>query len=167
MAAEKDLKKFTDKLKDLVGKRALSKAELRALGLHSIYLIVKRTRLGYGVKESGGQRYRLPKLSEPYVTARRRFKNLDEYTSARKSNLSRTGQMLKSMRILNSAGGSVTIGPDGGRTDSKNSNDQIAVFQLGQGRSFNKLSRLEFEQLIRFFRNRFADMARNERLNFK
>ena len=124
---------------------------------------MKRTRLGYGVKSSGAQRYKLPPLSNPYIELRRRYK-LDSNTSAKKSNLTRSGQLLNSMGITGFTPNGVKVGPKGGRSDSSASNADIAAYQIKQGRTFNNLSDAEYRQLIRFVENDFTDILRKKKL---
>lgn len=145
---------------------------MRALGEKAIELIVRRTRLGYGVENAGDERQPLMPLSERY----KRYRQLafagrvsgvtvSDMTSAGRSNLTLTGQMLDSMAVTKVSSKSATIGPIGYRTDGK-ANQQIANYVTKAGRPFNNLTRLEREQLIRFYRNKFGDLLKNARITF-
>lgn len=151
--------------KKLGGALALAKTreQMKDLAEFSIGLIVKRTRLGYGVNKNLGQRSPLRRLSANYVLSRRRFSGLAESTTAGKSNLTRTGQLLSSMQIVSSRPGYVVIGPRGIRSDGKR-NEKIAEYQKAQGRIFNNLSLNEYKQLIRHYRKTFGDLLRRRRL---
>ena len=130
----------------------------------TIDIVVKRTRLGYGVSKQFGQKEKLKKLSKKYIQKRETFRGLDSLTRPRTSNLTLTGQMLKSMDVIRAPGGGVAIGPTGNRTDSKSNNAQIAGYQEKQGRTFNRVSYLEFNQILRFYRRTFGDLLGKKKL---
>lgn len=158
----KILKKITDSFKDAVNPRTL-----KDLANEAIRLIVVRTRLGYGVKRELGSRAKLKSLSDRYVSYRlKNPRKLSTLTTARRSNLTFSGQMLDSMKVIRSQRGQVVIGPSGRRNDGHNNAD-IARWVTEQGRPFNNLSELEFNQLLRFYRRQFGDLLKNERLTFK
>lgn len=142
---------------------AAQPAVLKALGEKAVELIVRRTRLGFGVERYGQSRFRLAPLSQGYIYQRERDSDLSSLTTAKRSNLTRTGQMLDSMAVIEVRQGSVVVGPTGGRDDGV-TNMQVAQWVTAQGRPFNFLSRLEQEQIVRFYRNRFGDLLRNRRL---
>jgi hypothetical protein len=148
---------------------------LRQLGEQAALLIRRRTRLGYGAPEGAWgtvERFKLPSLSKGYMDFRQTTGAswLSEFTSARKSNLTFTGQLLDSMSVLRVTGKTVTVGPQGSRIDpfSKASgmttNQKLADTLAKKGRTFNNLTRLEGEQLKRWYRNLFGDLAKNARI---
>lgn len=169
MSAKNDLSKIVERLRRAT-KAAVAQKALRPLADFAINLIVVRTRLGYGVDKSGDDRKRLKPLSSTWIAAREYYSErglLSNLTTPRRSNLTFTGQMLDSMQTIKAAAGSIIIGPRGYRTDplSKGkSNEQVANTVAKAGRKFNNLSRLEIGQLTRFYRNKFGDLMRNERL---
>ena len=143
--------------------QAKNRQQMKSIAEFSINLIVKRTRLGYGVRENLGQRSPLRRLSAPYIKARRGFGGLAESTTPGKSNLTRTGQLLSSMQIISTRPGLTVIGPRGLRRDGKR-NEKIAEYQADQGRMFNKLSLNEYNQILRYYRKTFGDLLRKRRL---
>lgn len=92
--------KFTDipKLAQKIVDEFSSKQNLRILGEDAKKLIQKRTRLGGGVERSLGPRVKLKKLSDPYKRQRKRSR-LDSTTTPAKSNLTRTGGMLRDIGV--------------------------------------------------------------------
>ncbi len=171
---DKIFKRLDDVLKD-----AIKPKELTPLAEYAIDLIVKRTRLGYGVSRQFGSKTALKKLSKDYIDSRKKSKSLFELARPSFSNLTRTGQMLSSMAIVNSRNGKVTIGPTGNRSEGKASNAKVAGYQKSkgkasnakvagyqesQGRIFNRVSSLEYQQVLRFYRRSFGDLLRRKRL---
>lgn len=166
-AWKNDLSKFVRKIEVSLGK-AMGANPMKALGREAVRLIVKRTRLGYGVDRDLGAKSRLKPLSARYVDWRQKNKRqLSGFTTPRRSNLTKTGQMLDSMTILETSKGRVVIGPSGARKGSRLSNQKVAEFVTKQGRPFNYLSELEFNQLVRYYRRTFGDLVRNQRLTFR
>lgn len=161
MSLTREQKTSLDKIFKRI-KSALSEAvkrpEMEPTARFAIEVIVKRTRLGSGVRHQFGEKGPLKKLSLRYVKQRTMFSDLDALTTPKRSNLTLTGQMLKSMDIIRSENGKITIGPTGSRYDSKSSNAQIAAFQERQGRTFNRVSYLEYKQILRFYRRTFGDL---------
>ena len=148
---------------------------MRPLGEKAVEIIVRRTRLGYGVERHGQERFKLKALSPGYVYFRKQVdaglasfpgslgkQGLSEWTTPTKSNLTATGRMLDSMAGIEVRRGSVVVGPTGGRPGGL-TNMQVAAW-VSRDRPFNFLSRLEQEQLVRFYRNRVGDLLRNRRL---
>ena len=150
--------KFASKIQRLL-KEAKSQKVIEPVAEEMIKLIVKRTRLGYGVKKELGTRQLLKKLSPRYVAARARSRRLSSTTAPRKSNLTFTGQMLESVSVIKSQNGKIVIGPTGYRDDGKR-NEKIAEHQANQGRTFMNLSQLEFNQILRFYRLKFTDLRK-------
>lgn len=145
--------------------QASGEGVLREMAQEAIRLIQIRTRLGYGVKETGAKRERLTPLKPKYKVfrAKNRFE-LDNTTSANRSNVTFSGQMLGSMKIVSIRDRSVVIGPAGRRSPvlgvpQRITNRKLAqIVQLDGGRPFMPLSDLELRKLDRFYRNRFGDL---------
>ena len=138
--------------------------EFEQLGEFAVNLIVKRTRLGYGVRKNGGKRFRLAPLDSKYVDARKRQGGLSKFARPKKSNLTRTGQMLESVEVLEYRRGKLKIGPNGRRRDGIDNAD-LAIWNANRkGRIFNRLSDKEYNQLRRFYRKTFGDLLKKRRL---
>lgn len=150
--------KFTSKIQRLL-KEAKSSKVIQPVAEEMIKIIVKRTRLGYGVGKELGSRERLKRLSPRYVIARSRSRKLSATTSPNKSNLTFTGQMLESVRVIRPKNGKIVIGPQGSRSDGKE-NQKIAQYNADRGRVFMNLSQLEFNQILRFYRLKFTDLRK-------
>lgn len=145
-----NFKKVFAKLRKEV-KGTYSDEQMEKLGEEAADMIRIRTRLGYGVSKPGAKRQRLKKLSDEYIETRQNFHGLSEFTTPGRSNLTRTAQMLDSIIVLEAKDGKVTVGPQGARSDSKHSNDQIAEY-VSTARPFISVSDLEVKKLIRFFK---------------
>lgn len=129
------------KLEKLVEDKA-SPRVLNRVAEETARLIVKRTRLGFGVTEQG-QKIRLKRLSDKYMEMRRRRRRfIDPTTSPGKSNLTFTGQMLRSVQARKDR---VQI-PSG-------RNEKVAGFVSMGGRPFFNISKQERSQLVRYFKN--------------
>lgn len=157
---------------------------MKRYGQAAVDIVVKRTRLGYGVADIGYDKEPLKPLSTKYVDQRKRmqsgaehavkqglvdrvgakeaalrkrgsnFKNarhesggLSPDTTPSRSNLTRTGQLLKSEDVKVVGSRSVTFGPTGNRTEGGASNEDIAGYQKKQGRTYNNLSQSEINQI--------------------
>lgn len=157
------VQKFTSKIEKTL-KQAVSKRQTSALAEEAIKIIVRRTRLGYGVKRNYSERYKLPGLSTAYIKRRRNYSGLAGTTTPKKSNLTFTGQMLESVSIIRADDkGMIVIGPKGRRRD-RLTNVEVAEFNEQRGRIFNRLSRLEFQQLLRIYRKNFGDLLQKMQL---
>lgn len=146
---------------------SIKKAALVDVGVFARDLIVKRTRLGYGVEKDLGSKKRLAKLSPNYIKRRKMFAGLSENTRPSRSNLTLTGQMLNSI-ISTAKAGIIEIKPTGTRTDGKRNAD-IAQYNEdgGKGRPkriFMRISQLEFKQIVRFYRKTFGDLLRKRKV---
>ena len=162
MSAKNQLNSLFGKIQKTLN-TAINKREMEFLAKEAIVIIVKRTRLGYGVRKNLGQREKLAPLSKGYIKQRKDFRALSGLTRAARSNLTRTGQLLDSMKITSSRDGKVIIGPQGRRNDGEK-NENIAGYQADQGRIFNKVSLKEFNQIQRIYRKQFGDLLRKKRL---
>lgn len=147
-------------------KEAVSNKEMNELATFSLSLIVKRTRLGYGVNKQFGSKKKLKPLSEKYKNFRRKFAGLAESTTASKSNLTLTGQMLESMDVIKAKDGQIVLAPTGTRSGvgRRLKNVTVAEYQADQGRIFNRLSQLEYNQVLRYYRKSFGDLLDKQRL---
>lgn len=161
--AIRSLKTITDKIRKSLGD-VVSRKEMLEIGDFAVDLIVKRTRLGYGVSKQFGTKMRLKSLSESYKKRRAKFAGLSGTTTPSRSNLTLTGQMLESMDVITARDGRVTFGPTGYRSSDGNSNLEIAEYQEEAGRIFNRVSQLEFQQIVRFYRKRFGDLLKKRNL---
>lgn len=157
MTASADLFAISDKLKRVFqGKGDKNKSLLKKMGLAAVDIVVTRTRKGFGVKKTGGNRKKLKALSKGYI-ARRKMSNLHRTTSPRKSNLTFTGQMLESVKVLRSTKkSSFSIGPSGRRSDGKRNAD-VGRWVSDQGRPFMNLGRLEIKELSKIMRSQMKD----------
>ncbi|HXF29112.1 MAG TPA: hypothetical protein VN457_04620 [Chlamydiales bacterium] len=161
-SAIKSLRNIFSRLEKSVNE-ALARSQMEDLGHFAVDLVVKRTRLGYGVDKQFGTKSPLQGLTLNYIKRRKKI-GLDKTTSARKSNLTNTGQLLRSVDIIDAKKGSLRFGPTGRRADSSATNLEIADFQERKGRIFNRISQLEFNQILREYRITFGDLLRKNRL---
>jgi hypothetical protein len=68
------------------------------------------------------------------------------------------------MAITKSKDGQIIIGPTGNRNDTDATNEDIARWNSERGRKFNRISQLEFNQLLRFYRKTFGDLLKKRDL---
>ena len=107
-----------------------------------------RTRLGYGVEggERGGSRVKLKALSEKYVNQRKKQKSFNRsLTTAKKSNLTRTGQLLDSIRSR-VIGKKIELFFTERRKDGVKNKD-LVEWQSEKGRDFFELTNKEITGL--------------------
>lgn len=157
MGAKEDIDLIAKRMNSIFRGKAKSaqKNLLKQMGLASIDIIVARTRRGFGVKKTGGNRRKLKRLSKPYIKMRSKAK-LHKTTSPKKSNLTFTGQMLESVKILRSTDdSSFSIGPSGRRRDGK-SNADVSRWVSGV-RPFMNLGRSEITSLRGFLEKQLRD----------
>ena len=147
-------------------KESISRTALVDVGVFATELIVKRTRLGYGVEQSLGQKKKFAVLSPSYIKSRSMFDGLSDMTTAKRSNLTRTSQMLDSIRSV-VKGNTIEIAPSGTRDDGKRNKDVARWNEEGRSkrpkrpkRIFMNISSLEFKQTVRFYRKTFGDLLR-------
>jgi len=138
---------------------------LKPTGEFAASIIVKRTRLGYGVDKEYGQKQKLAPLAPSYIKQRKMFAGLNPLTTPKRSNLTRTGQMLDSVQAIVRRG-VIYIEPTGTRDDGKKNLDVAIWNHKGNARRnrpprvFMNLSQLEFNQTVRFYRKTFTDLLR-------
>ena len=106
------IREFEKILTGLIGDSINQKA-MKAFGEAARDLIVARTRRGFGVEKTGANQQRLKPLSQSYIKQRQRS-SLDPTTSARKSNLTFSGQLLRSI-VVKAGRGKVSIQPNNRR----------------------------------------------------
>lgn len=158
---KQNLSNFAKKLSAKL-KKSFDPSFMREVGNETIRLIYSRTKLGYGVRSQGAAREKLKPLSDTYINIRKRIQKsggLDPTTSPKKSNLTKSGQMLRSIKIKRANNGTVWIVPMGYRTDRK-SNEEIAN-KVSKDRPFMYLSNLEIEKIKRFAQNNFSSVFKN------
>lgn len=163
MSVKVDVKRFTDKIEKFL-KEAVSTRTIKPIAEELTNIIVKRTRLGYGVKNNFGKREKLRASGpgggfKPSYLKKRLRGPLDSTTAPRKLNLTFTGQLLRSVSVIKAQDGKIIIGPTGTRNDGKD-NQKIARYNADQGRIFLNVSELEFKQILRFYRREFTDLRR-------
>lgn len=138
-----------------IGKRldtSLNKRSMSLIGNEAIRLMKPRIRAGYGVDRPRGRIKRFEPLSEKYIEKRRRSR-LSQYTSPGKSNVTFSGRLIASLRVIRTQDRGLFIGPTGLNVDGK-SNEDIARYLAEQGRIFNNISDNELKKLISFYRKR-------------
>lgn len=137
----------------------LEKPELmKELGDAAAERLVKRTRLGRGVAEPEGESFPLKPLSDGYKEARKKNKgDLSELTSPGKSNLTRTSQMLSSIKALKPNRGTIKIAPTGKRSESNLTNEDVAGY-VSRERPFLNLSKPEVAGLTRLVREKIDEI---------
>lgn len=93
-----DPSQFAPRIREAL-KRAMSQAEVNSLANFAKNTIISRTRAGFGVAQVNGNESRLAALSQSYRRFRRTPRaDLDSTTSPDRSNLTRTGDMLRSLK---------------------------------------------------------------------
>lgn len=171
------LKGTFNRIEKVIGE-TIQPANIRLTARFARDLIVKRTRLGYGVNKEFAAKSKLNALdynnpeNPRYKTFRKTFKFLDRSTTTpNKSNLTLTGQMLASVDIVDeqrrTISTKITLAPKGNRwdisesnADISESNADIAKYNAEKGRTFMNVSELEYRQILRFYRKSFADLFR-------
>lgn len=151
-------KEFEAQLKAKL-KQLYSAAAMKALGNEIANIIRKRTRLGYGVATPEGDRFKLKELTDKYKELRASLGNLNSLTTAGRSNLTRTGQLLDSLQVIEAKEGEVKVGPYGGRTDSDATNEEVGRYVAEQGRPFNNLSKAEVKQIVQLLQKKLNDLV--------
>lgn len=143
-----------------ITKESIASNQMRSIGEFIADIIRKRTRLGYGVDKDYGSKTKLKGFTQGYREFRQRAAErgmLSSATAPGKSNLTLTGQLLDNYGLIKISSGIVSIGPKGTRKDGLRNAD-LALYQEEQGRTFNRLSELEFRQVVRFYRRNFGDL---------
>lgn len=123
-------------------------------------LIVRRTRSGKGVSSDGGSLSQLKPLSRAYIERRRRSR-LSAFTSAGKSNLTFTSELLGSMTAERRSAGSWWIVFKGSRARGL-TNAKLAQYVAAAGRPFLYLAKTELAELERGYRRTFDDLVKRK-----
>jgi hypothetical protein len=144
-----DFKKKLEAIGKQIEKEFTSKENLKKIGDEAVGLIVKRTKLGYGVNKQLGTKQKLKPLSAGYKKIRKKLA-LSGTTTVSKSNLTQTGDMLKELRAKVGEN-SIEIGFEAGDSLDK------AEWNVDNGRIFNNLSQAEFKQLEDFLIKQIND----------
>jgi hypothetical protein len=140
-------------------KLAFNATFMREVGDETARLIFIRTRLGYGVPSQGSQRQKLFPLSAGYIAMRKKSQKngfLSSATTASKSNLTFTGQLLESIQTKKAQDGISWVGPIGYRKEG-GTNEQVAN-TVSKTRPFMFLSDLELKKIQRFAQNNFSSV---------
>lgn len=180
MASKSDLAKARNRAKMLAMKSAAeevrSPENMKKYGEMVAAMIKLRTRLGDSVKAEGADKVPLkalstkrPKSGGPsYVEVRERDERmgrLSDQTSPRKSNLTRTGQLLDSEAVKSVSTGKVTVGPTGDRDDGK-TNAEISGY-VSKTRPYNHLSRTETKRVNDQVKRDIRALIKNKLTNAK
>lgn len=131
-------------------KRSLSEIRtpeyMQKLGEFVAEKIRIRTRLGFGVENEDAEKKRMEGLKDSTISARERLRargELHPQTTAKRSNLTATGQLLDSIKPKKVTPRTVTVGPTGQRRGESLTNQKVAEGLFAQGRKFATLSRDE------------------------
>ena len=162
-------------------KEVESVSSMRSLGEEMAERIRKRTRLGKGVAETGAAPQPLKPLSASYKATRAgkiafatakdghvypykpdEAPKLHPHTTPGRSNLTRTGQMLDSLRVIAVRVGVAVLGLHGPRNDSKLSNADVGGY-VSKERPFLNLSKPELNGLATLIRERIEAALRKFR----
>ena len=134
---------------------------MRLLGNYAPNLIRDRTRKGFGVPHAGGSKEPLKALSANYIQWRQKNKRkLSKFAKPSKSNLTRTGRMLESLRVIETKNFGFTIAPTGQSKEGAKQRHctpsrKKVLKQKGIVKTFLYLSQEEINQCIKFYEKRF------------
>jgi hypothetical protein len=145
---EAQMKKFVNSVKKRLS-LAISAKQMGLIARFIVQMIKERSRRGYGVQSLGAQEQRFPKLTPEYIKQRKRSR-LSPFTSPGKSNITRSGKLLASIRYTTKTGSAI-IEPIGSRNDSNWNNRQLADhLQTKMNRPFMTLSNKQLKELTKF-----------------
>lgn len=119
--------------------KAIESISLKEIGQYLADDIKLQTRLGYGVDAQGEDKKRLAPLSEGYIKQRRKMK-LSNMTTAKRSNLTQTGEMLDSIKGV-VRDDKITL------TFSNQFSKDKARWNTDKGRAFMNLSKTQILKL--------------------
>lgn len=153
-----NIKQVLDDIKKKL-KKTGGKQPMRLLGNYALNLIRDRTRKGFGVPHAGGSKEPLKALSANYIQWRQKNKRkLSKFAKPSKSNLTRTGRMLESLRVIETKNFGFTIAPTGQSKEGVPNEDIARHHEKGiktkKGivkRPFLYLSQEEINQCIKFY----------------
>lgn len=159
-------KDFAKNLEAQITSTLKSKSFLKRLGDAAAEAIRSRTRAGYGVSEGGGfegaSQKRLKSLAKSTVKSRIQLAQkgaLSSKTTPKFSNLTRTGQLLDSIKTTSVSQNSATVNPSGRRNDGK-TNQEVAGYVEDQGRPFNKLTSAEVRKIVNIVESEVVKLVR-------
>lgn len=139
---------------------------LKATARFAAEIVVKRTRLGYGVFNHLGPKGKFMPLAASTVKSRTRKAQmgmLSGLTKPKRSNLTETGQMLDSVDAVK-RGDKWYIQPTGRRKDGL-TNYEVAEYAHKGSRNrpprpFMNISVAEQSQIVRFYRREFTSLIK-------
>lgn len=139
-------------------KSAQTAKVMRQFGNYVAETIVERTRSGRGVKKMFGNISKLARLKDSTIKKRELFKDLDQTTTPTTSNLTMTGQMLRSIKAT-AKDGVITIKPTGTR------NIKLAQYahdgsKYRQPRVFMNFSRGEMTTFVKVYRQIIGNLLK-------
>ena len=144
MAKKSNAKEVARKLAKLIHKVTTVK-NMKLLGQETVEIIVDRTRNeGKGVKNQFGNKKTLKPVTANYAKWRRSQKRHPKAAKGRKSNLTFSGNMLDSLKVIKATKQAFNIGW------SDQENRAKAAGQSAQGREFIRLGKAEVNKLIKF-----------------
>ena len=146
------LKDLRIKLRSLIDD-AVDKELMTKIGKDIAQTVKSRTRKGRGVPVNLGPTKPLPGISESYKKQRARLSKqgkLSSETTPKKSNLTKSGQMLDSTTFRASKN-EVVIGPSGTQNKKK------AEFQAKAGRVAYNLSKAENKRILKIIEESITD----------
>ena len=139
--------------------RSLTAREMRSAGVSLVSTIRKRTRDGYGVPKTFRKRKKLRALSARYIEFRRGFAGLDTTTTnPNKSNLTLTGEMLRTFKVITATDQTVTLGFSNQRAANK------ARWTQRAGRVWVNVSDEEAKGLADHFERKLSKALKAQRL---
>lgn len=166
LMAKVDMKKFEKDMTKILNE-VQKPQNMKEIGQIAADRIKVRTQLGRGVDVDGGPSVPLSKLKDSTKKSRKRKKELGDLsglTSASKSNLTQSGQMLESIKVLKFSQGSAIIGPAGTRDDGKKNVDVAEYAEDGSSnrspRRFLHLSGSELSGIQREFVSRIENVIK-------
>jgi len=167
LSTKRQIKNFTASLERAI-KGTVKVVHQKRLAKLLIAQIQKRTRAGIGVAKTGqrlGASKRLRKLKPKTIEARRK-KKLDGTTTPGKSNLTETGQMLRSLVAVNFSARGFEIRPDRRKRKGGMTNEELAAIhdagvygksKQKRPRRFIGMTLNDQRLLLRAFRKTFTD----------
>lgn len=160
MAKIKGLDKFKDTLLKAIDE-VRKPSNMQAIGEETARRIKVRTRSGKSVTANDTQPVPLKKLSDNYVLQRKKDKKkgkLADSATPRRSNLTRTGQMLDSLSVTSKKHGSVKVGATGNRKEG-NTNKNVAGY-VSDSRPFLNLSTPEINGITKLIREKLDEQIK-------
>lgn len=154
--SKKSIDSAVQRIQNVFG-TSLDAKNMKLIGNQAVFEVKRRTRLGYGVPEDRAPKEKLLALSYEYIQQRIEMAEDGELSSATKpskSNLTATGQMLDSLKVINYRRNFAEISPEGSRYDTNQTNQEISAYVEAQGRPYLNLSALEIKKLARYYQNK-------------